>query len=163
MSHGAPGEPRDLPGAVGRLAASGDWTAALERVLAHYGAASGTVHWLEADGALHLAAHVRIPPPVLERIGVIPVGRGMAGLAVERAAPVSTCNLQTDRSGDVRPGARATGLGGSLCVPILDGQRAVGALGIGQQDERSYGEAETALLLEVGRALAAQRGSPGPR
>ena len=35
----------------------------------------------------------------------------------ERAEPVTACNLQTDTSGDVRPGARATGLQGSICVP----------------------------------------------
>ena len=37
---------------------------------------------------------------VLATIATIPVGKGMAGLAVERGRPVDACNLQTDASGD---------------------------------------------------------------
>jgi GAF domain-containing protein len=77
----------------------------------------------------------------------------MAGLAVERAAPVGACNIQTDGSGDVRPGARATGMEGAVVVPILDGEKATGALGIANRSERTFSGEETALLIEVGRAL----------
>lgn len=134
--------------------------AALTLIVTHFRAESGTVHLL-ADGALHLAAHTKgMPPPVLDVIRVIPVGKGMAGLAVERRTPVTACNLQTDTSGDVRPGARATGLRGSLVVPILRDADAVGALGIGNRDERTFSEAEMALLLAAGRVLGEQGGAP---
>ena len=95
-----------------------------------------------------------MPPPVLETIRLIPVGKGMAGLAVERREPVTACNLQTDQSGDVRPGAKQTGLQGSIVVPLFAGERAVGSLGVGSQAERDFDEDEVALLLEAGRALA---------
>ena len=127
---------------------------ALARTLAHFRAESGTIHRLEG-GELRLAAHsAGMPPQVLEVIRVIPVGKGMAGLAVERREPVTACNLQTDTSGDVRPGARATGLAGSLVVPMLAGSEPVGALGIANREERTFSEAEVELLLAAGRVLA---------
>jgi GAF domain-containing protein len=98
-----------------------------------------------------------MPPPVLDVIRVIPVGKGMAGLAAERRAPVTACNLQTDTSGDVRPGAKATGLEGAICVPILDGEAAIGALGVANRAEREFTPEEQALLLELGRAIAGAR------
>ena len=128
---------------------------ALGRIVQHFGADSGTVHLLESDGILHLkAATAGIPPPVLEAVKLVPVGKGMAGLAVERNQPVNACNIQTDTSGDVRSGARATGLQGAIVVPINRGDAAVGALGIANRQERTFTEAEIALLSKAGRLLA---------
>lgn len=127
---------------------------ALAQVLAHFRVESGTIHAL-LGRELHLCAHSRgLPPPVLEVIRVVPVGKGMAGLCVERREPVTACNLQTDTSGDVRPGARATGLRGSIVVPVLDGGEPVGALGIASSAERVFSPAEIELLLAAGRVLA---------
>ncbi|MGH9722815.1 MAG: GAF domain-containing protein [Bryobacteraceae bacterium] len=136
-------------------AGSGDLSEVLRLAIAHFGADSGTIHMLAADGLLHLeAASDGIPDPVLAVIRQIPVGKGMAGLAVERCEPVSACNIQTGSSTDVRPGARATGMEGAIVVPILRGDRAVGALGIANRRERTFSEEETALLIRVGRAIA---------
>jgi GAF domain-containing protein len=145
---------RDVVGDVTAALAEGGWDRALARVLQHFGADSGTIHVLEADGVLHLAAaSAGIPSFVLDTVREVPVGKGMAGLAVERRQPVNACNIQTDASGDVRPGARATGLQGSIVVPMLRGGIAVGALGIANHREREFSDAETALLLEMARAL----------
>ena len=134
--------------------AGAGWTDALARILKQFDADSGTIHWLEADGLLHLkAASAGIPEIVLDTVREVPVGKGMAGLAVERRAPVNACNIQTDTSGDVRPGARATGLQGSIVVPILRGTTAVGALGIANRSERVFSDEEAACLLEVGKVL----------
>lgn len=133
-------------------------SAALARIVDDFAADSGTIHFLGADGLLHLAAaSPGIPDAVLSIIRTIPVGKGMAGLAVERAQPVNACNIQTDASGDVRPGARATGLAGSIVVPIFDGDKVVGALGVANRSERTFADEEIARLLEEGRRLAAQR------
>lgn len=127
---------------------------ALLETLGHFRAESGTIHRLR-DGVLELAAHSRgMPPPVLALIRTIPVGKGMAGLAVERRAPVTACNLQTDASGDVRPGARDTGLRGSIVVPILAADAPLGALGIANKSERTFAAEEVELLLAAGRVLA---------
>jgi L-methionine (R)-S-oxide reductase len=131
---------------------------ALADIVRSFGADTGTLHLIEADGLLHLKAYSgRFPPPVLAVIQKIPVGKGMAGLAVERAEPVDACNIQTDTSGDVRPGAKATGMEGAIVVPIFDGTRVVGALGIANQNERTFSDAEKDALIEAGRALAARQ------
>lgn len=128
---------------------------ALSRILQHFAADSGTIHMLGDDGVLHLRAASRgIPPVVIETVRRVPIGKGMAGLAVERRAPVNACNIQTDTSGDVRPGAKATGLQGSVVVPILRGESAIGALGIANRHERTFTDAEVELLLRAGRTLA---------
>jgi L-methionine (R)-S-oxide reductase len=131
------------------------WDASLARILTHFGADSGTIHMLAPDGALHLqAASAGIPEAVLNTVRTVPVGKGMAGLAVERRQPVNACNIQTDASGDVRPGAKATNLQGSIVVPIMRGSAAVGALGIANRHERTFTDAEASLLLDAGRVLA---------
>ncbi len=136
------------------LAAESSAERLLALTLEHFAAETGTIHVLEADGLLHLRASAgSLPPPVMEAIRVIPVGKGIAGLAVERAAPVDTCNLQTDTSGAARPAARATGVKGSLCVPMMVDGRAVGALGVGTASERVFTPQEIALLLEAGRIV----------
>ena len=130
----------------------------LAEIVHHLGADSGTVHFLGADGLLHLeAATPGLPEPVLRAITTIPVGKGMAGLAVARGRPVDACNIQTDATGDVRAGARATGLGGAIVVPMYRGEAVVGALGVGTREERTFSEQEQAWLIGAGRALAAGR------
>jgi GAF domain-containing protein len=134
---------------------AGDPSEVLRLTIARLRAETGTIHRLGPDGLLHLEARAgNIPAELLPLIQKIPVGKGIAGLAVERKAPVDLCNLQTDNSGAARPGARQTGVKGSICVPIMAGDRAVGALGIGTGEERQFAADETELLLAVGRILA---------
>ena len=128
----------------------------LERIVRQFAADSGTIHLLEADGVLHLkAATANIPPFVLDKVKLVPVGKGMAGLAVERNTPVNTCNIQTDTTGDVRSGAKATGLEGAIVVPIQRDGAAIGALGIANRSERTFTDAEIADLLREGQAIGA--------
>jgi GAF domain-containing protein len=144
-----------LSGIEASMTAPGGWDDALGRILRQFAADSGTIHLLGPDGLLHLkVASAGIPQFVLDTVRTVPVGKGMAGLAVERRQAVQACNLQTDTSGDVRPGARATGLQGSIVVPILRDDAAVGALGVGNREERTFTDDEAALLVEVGRLLA---------
>ncbi|MBM3735362.1 MAG: GAF domain-containing protein [Acidobacteria bacterium] len=145
---------------AGCFARSDPWAEALAAVIAHFGADSGTVHLMGGDGMLHLrTASAGIPPPVIEIIRVVPVGKGMAGLAAERKQSVTACNIQTDSSGDVRPGARATGLEGAIALPMLEGDRVAGVLGIANRRERVFSADEESLLLETGRWLAARTAS----
>jgi len=138
-------------------AAAGRLDEVLRLAMEHFRADTGTIHLLASDGVLHLkAASAGIPQPVLDAVRLVPIGKGMAGLAVERKEPVSVCNLQTDSSGNARPGARATGMEGALVVPIFRGDNAVGALGIANRAPRTFTPEETALLTEVGRAIAAK-------
>jgi L-methionine (R)-S-oxide reductase len=100
------------------------------------------VHLREAD-MLVLAASVNIPPKVVEIVQRVPKGKGMAGLALERNEPVSTCNLKTDTSGDVRPGAKAVDANAAVAIPIHDAQGQVcGVVGIAYMGERDMTDAE---------------------
>ena len=136
-----------------------DLDAALAATIAHFRADSGTIHLLGDDGHLHLrAASAGIPEPVRRLVEVVPVGKGMAGLAVQRREAVTACNIQTDTSGDVRPGALQTGLEGAIVVPMLRGDQAAGALGIANRSERTFTPEETQLLIAIGRELAARNG-----
>ncbi len=134
---------------------------ALAAIVSHFRADSGTIHLIGGDGLLHLAAATPgFPQQVLDTIRVIPVGKGMAGLAVERGQPVDACNIQSDTSGDVRPGARATGLAGAIVVPIFAGDAVVGALGVANRDPRNFEPGEIEELVEAGRAIASKHASP---
>jgi signal transduction protein with GAF and PtsI domain len=132
---------------------------ALEATLQHFAADSGTVHLLEADGVLHLKAASRgIPEAAVEHFRLIPIGKGMAGLAVQRAVPVTACNIQTDVTGDVRPGAKLTGLEGAIVVPMMKNGAAVGAYGIANREPRTFHIEEIELLQAIAAHLAAKHG-----
>ena len=152
-----------MSAAAARIGAAGDAAGALAAVLEHFAAVTGTLHFLDSDGMLRLAA-VRgpLPPPVLEQIRSIPVGKGMAGECARVDAPVSWCNLQQDGRGVVQPGARTTGMAGSIVVPVRDGSRLVGTLGIATASERVFTEAETAELMQAAAAMVRFRPATGP-
>ena len=115
------------------------------------GGVAGTVHLRDAagDAPLALKAAVNIPPKVKEIVAAIPKGKGMAGLAWERDQPVHTCNLKDDKTGDVRPGAKAVDANAAVAIPIHDGSGAIrGVVGIAYMGERDITEAELAALRE---------------
>ena len=151
---------QSLNSIVALLKASDDRQVALEQalreVLKQFQSETTTVHLLNSDKQLLLlAAQVGVPPALLEVVKVIPVGKGIAGQTVERGGPVTICNLQTDTDGVARPGARQTGVGGALCVPLRDDDVIVGTLGVGTVRQHEYTADETKRLEEIGRLLAA--------
>ena len=149
------GEVRSFLEEVG--AAAADLPRVLQLTLRHFQADSGTLHELGPDGLLHLKAWTGLPEHLLPYVRTIPVGKGIAGLAVERKQPVNLCNLQSDTSGAARPRALDAGVRGSICVPLLAGDQAVGALGIATREEREFQPGEIETLLDVGRILASER------
>jgi GAF domain-containing protein len=137
------------------------WEEALREVLNDFRSETGRIHRLDAGKQLlHLVAQAGLPPQMLEIVKTIPVGKGIAGQVVARGGTVTLCNLQTDTSGVARPGARQTGAGGALCVPLRNGDKIVGTLGIGTRREYKYTPDETRLLEEIGRLIGAYV-SPG--
>ncbi|MBV8203330.1 MAG: GAF domain-containing protein [Acidobacteria bacterium] len=122
--------------------------ARLEDIALRFGAETASLHLLDETGVLVLAAQVGLPPHIVEIVSRVPMGKGMAGLAAQRNEPVSTCNIQTDDSGDVPRGARSTGVNGAIVVPVRDPEGHVrGALGIGVYRPYEYTPEETARLL----------------
>jgi GAF domain-containing protein len=136
--------------------ANADMATTLREVIDRFGCTSGTIHRRDGD-TLTLVAAEDIPEEVLDRIGTIPVGKGMAGLAAERREPVATCDLQIDEEGVAESGARATGLKGTIAVPVwTDDDELAGVLGIGKPEDYEFPAEEREELLEIARRLAKQ-------
>jgi putative methionine-R-sulfoxide reductase with GAF domain len=128
----------------------------LAAVVRRFGADTASLHLLDEAGVLVLAAQVGLPPHIVEIVSRVPMGKGMAGLAALRNEPVSSCNIQTDESGDVPRGARTTGVNGAIVVPVRDPEgRVRGALGIGVYRSYEYTAAETEHLLAEAARFAA--------
>jgi L-methionine (R)-S-oxide reductase len=126
----------------------------LRETLAQFQSETGTIHWLDAEKQLlHLVVQIGLPPHVVELVKIIPVGKGIAGQVAAENHPVTICNLQTDSGGVAKPGAKQTGVGGALCVPIRKGDKIVGTLGIGTVREHEYSPTEINSLLELGQKL----------
>ncbi|MEE9382642.1 MAG: GAF domain-containing protein [Nannocystaceae bacterium] len=125
----------------------------LTSFISEEGAVAGTVH-LRNEENLQLKAAVCIPPPVKAQIASIPRGKGMAGLAWERDKPVSTCNLATDTSGDVRPGAKAVEAQAAVALPVHDDVGTVrGVVGIAFAKERQLSDADLSRLQARAESL----------
>lgn len=123
------------------------------------GALAGTVH-RRRGALLELTAAHNIPPAVVERTRAIPRGKGMAGLAWQRAAPVSTCDLQTEPNDDVRPGARAVDAGQAVALPVFgDGEEApIAVVGFAFRDPGDFDAERLARLARMAATLVAEPG-----
>jgi L-methionine (R)-S-oxide reductase len=146
---------RELQGRLSQLEA-GDTglQTALEFVLEQLGCMAGTIHSFEAKSSmLCLRARRNIPDALLPRIQQIPIGKGMAGLAAERGEPVQVCNLQTDTSGVAKPGAKETGMEGSIALPIRFEGRMLGVLGVAKPTIYEFKKEEIALLMDLAEVI----------
>lgn len=131
-----------------------DWNAVLAAMLEAFDCTTGTIHVLDpADHLLHIRAHHGIPEALLPRMSVIPIGKGMAGIAAERRAPVQVCNLQTDDSGVARPSAKETRMEGSLAAPMMEGERLYGVLGIAKPVAYEFSQQEIDAVMRLGEAI----------
>lgn len=128
----------------------------LDDLLQHFQCSAGTIHLLAESGFLALAAQRGLPDFVVSKITTIPVGKGMAGIAAERREPVQVCNLQTDTSGVVRPGARDTKMEGSVAAPMIGVDGVLkGTLGIAKPVPYEFTPEECDLLMKIGTLMAA--------
>jgi L-methionine (R)-S-oxide reductase len=132
---------------------------ALDAIAGEYQARTATLHFADVgERKLHMVAQRGIPDHVAAITREIPFGKGMAGICAERLAPVEVCNVQTDASGQSRPGAKETGVAGAIVVPVLESGKLVGTLGIGKSEEHEYSEAEKKTLEECAARLASVLG-----
>jgi L-methionine (R)-S-oxide reductase len=131
------------------------WADFLSQTIAEFGCSTGTLHRLDpADQHLKLVAHQGIPETLMPIIQSIPVGKGIAGVAAERKEAVEMCNLQTDNSGVAKPGAKQTQVQGTLAVPVMDGERLCGTLGIGKLVPYDFTQEEKNHLLGIAHGVA---------
>jgi len=125
----------------------------LELFLAELGAVAGSVHE-QRDEDLYLTAAHRLPPPVIAAVAHVPRGKGMAGAAQVERAPVQTCNLQTDTSGNIKPGAKAVNAQAAIAVPVFNTMGDVAAVvGAAWMDERQISPVEEQSILRRASSL----------
>lgn len=134
-----------------------DWNKKLQGILDEFECQTGTIHQTLEDGkTLKLVSCVGIPDFLLEKISVIPFGKGIAGAAAETQEPVELCNLQNDLGGVAKPDAQKTKAAGSLAVPIFDpnSHEVIGTLGIGMVTPHDFSDDEKRRLAAHATEIA---------
>jgi hypothetical protein len=125
----------------------------LESFIERQGGVAGTVHVQRGEDLYLTAAH-NIPPPVIAIVAHVARGKGMAGVAQLRKSPVQTCNLQTDETGDIKPGAKAVDAQAAIALPVLDDAGAVRAVvGIAWSKEGEIGSSEEQAMMRLAAGL----------
>jgi hypothetical protein len=125
----------------------------LESFIAGQGGIAGTVHVQRGEDLYLTAAH-NIPPPVIAIVAHVPHGKGMGGMAQVKKQPVQTCNLQTDETGNIKPGAKAVDAQAAIALPVLDEAGAVRAVvGIAWSREGDIGPVEEQAMMKLAAAL----------
>ena len=125
----------------------------LEAFIAAQDGIAGTVH-VQRGEDLYLAAAHNIPPKVIAIVAHVPHGKGMAGVAQVKKQPVQTCNLQTDETGNIKPGAKAVDAQAAIALPVLDEVGAVRAVvGIAWSKEGEIGPAKEQAMMKLAAAL----------
>jgi L-methionine (R)-S-oxide reductase len=126
----------------------------LEAFIRSHQGIAGSVHRRSGPDELALVATVNIPEPVKKVVARVPRGKGMAGLALERNAAISSCNIQSDTSGQVRPGARAVDAQAAVALPVQNPDGEVRAVvGIAFAGERTISDSELLELTEAASSL----------
>lgn len=141
------------------------WNQRLAGILAEFGCQTGTIHRTMPDGrTLTLVHQIGVPDFLLEKISVIPFGKGIAGAAAERREPVELCNLQQDLGGVAKPDARKTGVSGSLAVPVISAtsDQVIGTLGIGMTRPHDFPPEEQRRLEAFAREISSIFENNGP-
>lgn len=132
-----------------------NWQQVLSEIISSFDCTTGTIHFLNKNTSLlNLEAQQGIPDFLHPKISVIPIGKGMAGIAAERLEPVEMCNLQTDKSGVARPAAKETKVEGSIAVPMLLNGILYGVLGIAKPTPYDFTNEEVTDLVNIGTQIS---------
>lgn len=127
-----------------------EWlTAFVER----HGGFVGSVHLADsvAAGQIFLVAAHNLPARIQNAAAVVPIGKGVAGVAAERREPIVMADLQTDTSGIARPLARASESKSSVTLPVsspTDPDTLLAVVGLGFDHGREFTDAEIALFMQ---------------
>ena len=132
-----------------------NWQKLLDDTLTAFGCSTGTLHFLnKTTNLLELQAQTGIPAFLLPKMTIIPIGKGMAGIAAERKQAVEMCNLQTDESGVARPSAKDTKVEGSLAAPLMLDDELYGVIGIAKPVPYDFTPEEIDSLMKIGGEIS---------
>jgi GAF domain-containing protein/CheY-like chemotaxis protein len=96
------------------------------------------------------AGAVAVPEGLRELV----VGEGLVGLVVARREPVTMSDLAGDRRIRNAASLRAEGIISAAAVPLMVGDRVIGALAIGTRERHQYADEELSLLQSLGNQAA---------
>jgi len=131
-----------------------NWQELLESIITAFDCTTGTIHTIDMEtNLLMLKSQKGIPDFLLLKMTVIPIGKGMAGIAAERKQPVEMCNLQTDSSGVARPAAKETKVEGSIAAPMLLNGKLYGTVGIAKPVPYDFTKEESDALMQIGEEI----------
>jgi L-methionine (R)-S-oxide reductase len=134
-----------------------DYESILASILEDFDCQTGTIHQTADDGIhLSLVCQIGVPDFLLDKISIIPFGKGIAGAAAVRKEAVELCNLQEDLGGVAKPDAQKTGVAGSIAVPIFSNKsyEVIGTLGIGKFVPHDFTDYEKERLMNFAEEIA---------
>lgn len=125
----------------------------LEAFVQEHGGVAGSVH-IERDGDLYLSAAKNLPPPVIQSVTHVTRGKGMAGIAQVNREATQTCNLQTDETGRIKPGAKAVSAQAAIALPVFDESGGIAAIvGIAFSQEGEIPPERVKALMDAGATV----------
>ncbi|HEU4367914.1 MAG TPA: GAF domain-containing protein [Methylomirabilota bacterium] len=109
---------------------------------------------LDEDGRRLTLGASAGPMAVPEGLRELAVGEGLVGLVVARRAPVTIPDLPRDARVRNTARLRAEGIVSAAGVPLMVGDRIIGALAVGTQATHAYSDEELALLQSLANQAA---------
>ena len=125
----------------------------LDEVVRSFSISGGGIFLLEHRGAeMKLALHRNIPDNVVEELGRIQPGMGLAGKVVETCRPRMSTNLQKDHR-RISSAVFADNWRAFLAVPFIAEEEALGVLFIFDRGQRVFNREDVRLIQAIGRQL----------
>ncbi len=125
----------------------------LDEVIRSLAISGGGIFLLEESGTkMKLALHRNIPDKVVEELGEIQPGIGLAGKVVETGQPRLSTNLQQDHR-RISSAAFADNWHAFLAVPFIAEEETMGVLFIFDRGNRVFNREDVRLIQAIGRQL----------
>ncbi len=125
----------------------------LDEVIRSLAISGGGIFLLEESGTkMKLALHRNIPDKVIEELGEIQPGIGLAGKVVETGQPRLSTNLQQDHR-RISSAVFADNWHAFLAVPFIAEEETLGVLFIFDRGNRVFNREDVRLIQAIGRQL----------
>ena len=125
----------------------------LDEVISSFSISGGGIFLLKQGGAeMNLALHRNIPDRVVEELGQIQPGIGLAGKVVETGRPRMSTNLQKDHR-RISSAVYDDGWRAFLAVPFIAEEETLGVLFVFDRGQRVFNRDDVRLIQAIGRQL----------
>lgn len=125
----------------------------LDEVISSLAISGGGIFLLEQNGTeMNLALHRNIPDNVVEELGRMKPGMGLAGKVIETGRPRMSTNLQKDHR-RISSAVFADDWRAFLAVPFVTKEETLGVLFIFDRGSRVFSRDDVRLIQAIGRQL----------